>query len=175
MVINRKDQLYVDLSVLGQLAEGDKLAVLPDGSMSIEPPTRLQGVWRSIAGGSREETVTKVWSVVTVDLFEAVIVARRGGFDAFDSERLAEGVQSAIRGVEALMLTYAGDSVTCAKLTFLRSKLEHFANVLSEGRREKGAKRGFSSAASSPGPSAPVPIPGGRRPALDDADCLSVS
>lgn len=125
MIMNSKERLHVELSVLGQLYEGDKLNIV-EGNLAIEPRARLQGIWRMISGTSRTETIDRVWNIVVVDMKEAIDVAKRGGHDDFDRARLVEGISNALHGVNMLHMTYKTDSITRARLVFLRNKLEHF-------------------------------------------------
>ena len=125
------DNILLDLEVIKQLNENDKLAVcnLPgstklyvDSYSLISPITR----WKN--GYTRETTISYLYGLV--DLIEkATNKIIDGDHDEY-SKKLKSSINNAIPGLNNLKQTYITDSVINGKLTLLINKLTSVNDLL---------------------------------------------
>lgn len=138
--------VLTSLDALARLQENQRLRVLPDGQLRIEPGGPLQFMWRAFNADSRERMLAMVsqlvshqtthlrteWAVVAnmreVCGESAVLqedVARR----QTRAERLEHALRDARGGIEKLMeSTYKNDSTTCSKLNLVLTNINDTLN-----------------------------------------------
>lgn len=109
------EKVLVNLRVLSQVQEGDRLAFTADGFFLLQrPATRATALWTTVARvlsrTSRWETLARVSELVgAAQMFR----------EREDRERVHAAVGAAVGGIEALQRTYAGDALLVQNLEVL--------------------------------------------------------
>ena len=114
------EKSLVNLCVLGQLKEGDKLAFTYDGFYLLQRPAgRIGTLWTSI---SRVVSRTSRWQSLERinDLVNSTTFFR----DLDDRERIDEAVRGAIPGLRALQRTYSDDALFVQNIQVLVDRVQ---------------------------------------------------
>lgn len=117
------EKTLVNLRVLGQLREGDKLSFSADGFFLLQRPlSRVAVVFfmvsRAVSRTSRWETLARV---------NEVIGAAQMYHTREDRERVQEAVRDAMPGLRALQRTYSDDALLVQSLEVLVDRVRrHF-------------------------------------------------
>lgn len=114
------EKSLVNLCVLGQLKEGDKLAFTYDGFYLLQRPAgRIGTLWTSI---SRVVSRTSRWQSLERinDLVDSTTFFR----DLDDRERIEEAVRGAIPGLRALQRTYSDDALFVQNIEVLVDRVQ---------------------------------------------------
>jgi hypothetical protein len=122
------EKALVNLCVIGQLREGDKLAFTADGFYLLQRPVgRVQSVWttlsRLVSRTSRWQTLERV-----NDLIDSTTFFR----DREDRERVEEAVRGALPGLRALQRTYADDALFVQNLEVLTDRIQRGFSQIKE-------------------------------------------
>jgi hypothetical protein len=109
------EKVLVNLRVLSQVQEGDRLGFTADGFFLLQrPATRATALWTTVARllsrTSRWETLARV-----SELIGAAQMFR----EREDRERVHAAVSAAVGGIEALQRTYSGDALLVQNLEVL--------------------------------------------------------
>lgn len=112
-------QLCVNLKVVSQVGEHQKLTSTPDGFLVVQDPSRLQWLFRWMNGDTRFRTFKHVEAVTQT----AMMQVRQGNDkDGFILENLGQCVD----GLRNLKRTYVGDHLVVASFEHLLEVLEKF-------------------------------------------------
>ena len=119
------EKALVNLRVLGQLQEGDRLAFTSDGFFLLQRPssrlaTLLNSISRVVARTSRWETLARVNELVSnAELF----------YVREDRERVEEAVREALPGMQSLQRTYADDALFVQNICVLTDRVHRRFDV----------------------------------------------
>jgi hypothetical protein len=119
------EKALVNLRVLGQLQEGDRLGFTANGFFLLQRPSSrfafaLNSLTRIVMRTSRWETLARVNELVgNADLFHS----------REDRERVEEAVREALPGMRALQRTYADDALFCQNITVLTDRVNRRFNI----------------------------------------------
>ena len=118
------EKALVNLRVLGQLQEGDRLAFTTDGFFLLQRPSSrvaviFNSITRIVSRTSRWETLARVNELVAnSELFHS----------REDKERVDEAVREAMPGLRSLQRTYADDALFVQNIEVLMDRVQrHFA------------------------------------------------
>lgn len=130
------DSILLDLEVIRQLSENDKLAVnVYPGvrTLIVDKSSYLSSVTRKINGYSRDDSIKYLENLVK-QIEKSCDVIKTGNHSEL-AERLQKSIKNAIRGLETLQKTYQKDSIIVAKIVLIINKLNtiiesfEFSNV----------------------------------------------
>jgi hypothetical protein len=113
------EKALVNLRVIGQLQEGDRLGFTANGFFLLQRPTSrfavaLNSLSRIVSRTSRWETLARVNELVgNAELF----------YSREDRERIEEAVREALPGMRALQRTYAEDALFCQNICVLSDRV----------------------------------------------------
>ena len=111
------DQLFINLSVLSQLAPGDKLLV--DANMNITvDKTYFQSIRRYMSGDGREATLSALRQLVN----QTRTTLELNG----EIQELNNSIQLAVAGIGNLRKTYEDDAVMVGALDMFCNQLKTF-------------------------------------------------
>lgn len=114
------EKSLVNLCVLGELKEGDKLAFTYDGFYLLQRPVgRIGTLWTSI---SRVVSRTSRWQ--SLERINNLIDSTTFFRDLDDRERIEEAVQGAIPGLRALQRTYSDDALFVQNIEVLVDRVQ---------------------------------------------------
>lgn len=123
---NFADDLLTSLKIIGMIDAQQKLC-LRNGKLAL---STSRGVWRWLAGDSREQTFAAVRSAV----MGAIQVVDSNPPETWLAGRLLKELGAARLGVKKLQETYAMDSLAVAQLQVLEERIDA-ATVLSETKK----------------------------------------
>jgi len=118
------DNMLLDLEVIRQLAENDKLAVnVYPGvtTLIVDKSSYLSSITRKINGYSRDDSIKYLENLVK-QIEKSCDVIKTGNHSEL-AERLQKSIKNAIGGLERLQKTYQKDSIIVAKIVLIVNKL----------------------------------------------------
>ena len=118
------DKLLIDLEIIGQIKDNDKLAVsnvVGSTKLFVNQYSFMNSIYRRYNGYNRLDSVTYLENVITqVETASAKIID--GNFSDM-SRSLKKSIEKAITGLSNLKLTYLTDSEMVARLTLCSNKI----------------------------------------------------
>lgn len=127
------DNLLVDLEIVGQIQEYDKLAVcnvVGATKLIVNQAGYLNGVYRKYNGYNRGDSIEYLETLIMRVETASVKIIEASFTDMAIS--LKTSIEKAIRGMKNLKLTYEDDSEMIARLTISNNKLDKvFVNLKS--------------------------------------------
>jgi hypothetical protein len=118
------DNMLLDLEVIRQLSENDKLAVnIYPGvtTLIVDKSSYLSGITRKMNGYSRDESIKYLENLVKQ--IEKSCVVNNNGSHSELAIRLQKSIKNAIDGLKRLQQTYQKDSIIVAKIVLIVNKL----------------------------------------------------
>lgn len=112
------EKLLSNLTVVAELAVGDKLACMPSGDLLIHRPTHLAPLWRLLGRTNRWQAVEQIRDLLGTA--EGMIEAGQSG----NNQRLREALIAASHGVRNLQRTYVDDITIRSRLEVLAQRIE---------------------------------------------------
>ena len=126
------DKILVDLEVIAQVKENDKLATqsIPGTTKIFIDNTYFQSIFRTWNGYNRIESITYIDNLQkNIDNLKAFVISG-SHIDIVDI--LSISIKKALTGLENLQTTYEQDSEIKAKLIIIRNKMEKTISELTE-------------------------------------------
>ena len=118
------DNMLLDLEVIRQLTENDKLAVnIYPGvtTLIVDKSSYLSGITRKMNGYSRDESIKYLENLVQ-QIEKSCVVINNGSHSEL-AIRLQKSIKNAIDGLKRLQQTYQKDSIIVAKIVLIVNKL----------------------------------------------------
>tara|TARA_Y100000591_G_scaffold332780_1_gene371540 strand:- start:825 stop:1421 length:597 start_codon:yes stop_codon:yes gene_type:complete len=118
------DNMLLDLEVIRQLSENDKLAVnIYPGvtTLIVDKSSYLSGITRKMNGYSRDESIKYLENLVQ-QIEKSCVVINAGSHSEL-AIRLQKSIKNAIDGLKRLQQTYQKDSIIVAKIVLIVNKL----------------------------------------------------
>ena len=118
------NNMLLDLEVIRQLAENDKLAVnVYPGvtTLIVDKSSYLSSITRKINGYSRDDSIKYLENLVQ-QIEKSCDVIKIGNHSEL-AERLQKSIKNAIEGLKKLEQTYQKDSIIVAKIILIVNKL----------------------------------------------------
>lgn len=128
---NFADDLLTSLKIIGMIDAQQKLC-LRNGRLAL---STSRGVWRWLAGDSREQTFAAIRSAV----MGAIQVMDTNPEDSWLAGRLRKELGGASLGIKNLQETYATDSLAVAQLQVLEERIDA-ATASAAGRSPRAEK-----------------------------------
>lgn len=114
------EKALINLCVIGQLREGDRLAFTSDGFFLLQRPAgRIGLIWTTV---SRVVSRTSRWQTLerVNDLVNSTTFFR----EREDRERIDDAVRGALPGLRALQRTYSDDALVVQNLEVLTDRIQ---------------------------------------------------
>ena len=118
------DNLLVDLEIVGQITENDKLAVnnvVGSTKLFVNQASYLNSVYRKYNGYNRIDSIVYLENLITRVETASVKIIEAPFIDMCQSLKIS--VEKAICGIRNLKSTYEDDSEMIARLTICNNKL----------------------------------------------------
>tara|TARA_Y100000591_G_C21851514_1_gene711996 strand:- start:5155 stop:5595 length:441 start_codon:yes stop_codon:yes gene_type:complete len=125
------DNILLDLEILNQIKEGDKLAVtiLPGKTkLSVDSSSYFSGISRKYNGYNREDSIKYIETLLTTIERSSTFIISGSHTDL--AHKLTYAIKNALIGLENYKKTYINDSIISAKLVLIINKLTEIKGVL---------------------------------------------
>ena len=125
------DSVLLDLEVIRQLNENDKLSVISligSTRLAVDSSKYTSAITRYYYNYNRETTVTYLENLTgTIEKTAEFLI---NGDHSEECETFTSALENALKGLENLKITYISDSIIVAKLTLIINKFKTVAKKL---------------------------------------------
>lgn len=136
------ENLLLNIKILSNIKESDKLSTSNEEMLVIDSPSYLQGIYRTLYGDSREETLNKIDKIIN-DLFkitdemldnESKKKKRYNNKFKDDNstifQKIAINLSESIKGLQNLKITYIKDVSITSRLDIIINKIQNRINKI---------------------------------------------
>ena len=126
------DNILLDLEVIKQVKENDKLSVLVlpgNKRLIVDSYSYFSSITRKYNGYNRDDTIKYLEELV--DIINKSCATINNGNHSDLAETLNNSIKNSIIGLENLKKTYKNDSIIIAKLVLIINKLNNSSSLLS--------------------------------------------
>ena len=144
------NSLLSSLQTIGSIKEYDKISINND-TIILDEPTMFQGIRRYLYGDSREETITRFNNIITnmfkyidnmlinpnnrnisYEINDSLNISHVKNTNTDSLNKIVTNMQSAIKGIQNLKITYIGDETINSKLDLIITKLDNRLNKINK-------------------------------------------
>lgn len=125
------DWVTVQLGVVANLKEGDKLGLDSSGGLIIDQSGVTQSAWRIVTRQRRADVLSALWTLVSqCEQLAAVFTDPASIGTNHTRVNLKGNVSAAVNGIETLRETYTVDGNTVSQLDLMGRKLTECARLI---------------------------------------------
>jgi hypothetical protein len=136
------ENLLLNVKILSNIKEFDKLSTSNDEMLVIDSPSYLQGIYRTLYGDSREETLNKIDNIIS-DLFKITdemldneTKKKKKYHNNFKDDnstifqKIAINLSESVKGLQNLKITYIKDVSITSRLDIIINKIQNRINKI---------------------------------------------
>ena len=131
----------LNLKIISNLKEYDKLSTMDKNVLCIDSPSMFQGLYRTLYGDSREETLNKLEDIIN-NIFEITdnLLNKKNNSNCFNKnfdddvsttfQNIVMGLSESIKGLQNLKITYLKDVSITSKIDIIINKIQNRNNKI---------------------------------------------
>lgn len=136
------ENLLLNVKILSNIKEFDKLSTSNDEMLVIDSPSYLQGIYRTFYGDSREETLNKIDNIIndlfkiTDEMLDNETKKKKKYYNNFKDDnstifqKIAINLSESIKGLQNLKITYIKDVSITSRLDIIINKIQNRINKI---------------------------------------------
>ena len=136
-VINNLEKLLLNLKIIANLKEYDKLSTSDKNVLIIDSPSLFQGIYRTFYGDSRDETLNKIESIINeiFSITDNLLEKSQNNNSYFNKnfdddisttfQSIVLNLSESVKGLQNLKITYLKDVSITSRIDLIINKIQN--------------------------------------------------